>query len=76
MFSGSEYKKEDIVIVRKIVKLLPIKDAELLQLRLVAELTFLEIAEVLGESVNKVKKDYYKILRFISTEFKDQYENK
>ena len=48
------------------------KEAELLRLRLVAELSFLEISEVLGKSVNKIKKEYYKILKVISIEWKEQ----
>ena len=72
LFTGSDYKKEDIFMVREMVKLLSIKEAELLRLRLVAELTFFEISEVLGKSVNKIKKEYYKILRIISNEWKDR----
>lgn len=74
--TGSGYKEEDILMVRNMVDLLSIKEAELLRLRLVAELTFLEISEVIGESVNKVKKHYYKTLKIISTELEDQHGNK
>ena len=72
MFTSSGYKKEDIFMVRELVNLLSIKEAELLRLRLVAELSFLEISEVLGKSVNKIKKEYYKILKVISIEWKEQ----
>ena len=72
LFTSSGYKKEDIFMVRELVNLLSIKEAELLRLRLVAELSFLEISEVLGKSVNKIKKEYYKILKVISIEWKDR----
>lgn len=72
LLTGSDYKNEDIFMVREIVNLLSIKEAELLRLRLVAELSFLEISEILGISVNRIKKEYYKILKTISFEWKDQ----
>lgn len=69
--SDTGYKAEDLLMVREIMRHLSIKEAELLRLRLVAELSFLEISEMLGKSINKIKKDYYKILKDIAVELKD-----
>jgi len=64
------YAPEDIVMVRKMIAHLPEDEAELLRLRFVAELSFMDIAKVVGQSVNKTKKKFYTIIKRISAEVK------
>ena len=68
--NSSGFSKEDVLTVRQLVSRLSCEDAELLRLKFVAELSFIEIAKLSGDSVNKIKKKYYKIIRYLATEMK------
>lgn len=67
---SSRFTKDDVIAVRQIIRQLSGDDTELLRLKLVAKLTFVEISELTGHSVDKVKKNYYRVIREISKEMK------
>ena len=70
LFNPSGFSKEDVLTVRQLVSRLSPEDAELLRLKFVAELTFNEMSKLTGYSVDKTKKKYYKIIRYLAIEMK------
>jgi len=70
LFNPSGFSKEDVLTVRQLVSRLSFEDAELLRLKFVAELSFNEMSKLTGNSVDKIKKKYYKIIRYLAIEMK------
>lgn len=70
---GEVADREQIAALRRQINALPDAQAELLRLRYVAELSFAEIATLLGRTEDAVKKSVYRCLERLQQELKVQH---
>ncbi len=59
--------------LQQLIQKLPEEDRELLRLRFVAELSFAEIAALLGSKADTIKKKLYRLLERLQTQLEDEY---
>ncbi|MFZ3150192.1 MAG: sigma-70 family RNA polymerase sigma factor [Anaerolineaceae bacterium] len=71
---ASVVDKTDLILLQNLVHRLPERDQEMLRLRFVGELTFAQIAIVLRQTENKVKKAYYRLLSQLEKEIEGNNE--
>jgi RNA polymerase sigma-70 factor (ECF subfamily) len=65
---GSLIQNEELVHLRSLIKKINDDERELIRLRYVADLSFIEMAEVLGKREDAVKKSVYRLLERLKSQ--------
>lgn len=69
--SASSAEQDELISLRRLVRHLPPLEQQIIHLRLSSGLSFPEIANVLGESENRIKKIYYKVIERLKAQIED-----